>query len=82
MTRDTANDTLLVATGTGMAAPWDWLVGLAAFVVLARWLGGRIRVRSRTARAPQADVLAAHVAPLADRIDPRPRRGRRSHRDA
>ena len=82
MTRDTANDTLLVATGTGMAAPWDWLVGLAAFVVLARWLGGRIRVRSRTPDAPQPNVPSAHVPPVADRIDPRPRRGRRSHRDA
>jgi hypothetical protein len=28
--RDVANETLLAASGSGMAGPWGWLAGLAA----------------------------------------------------
>ncbi len=52
VTRDAANDTLLAATGSGMAAPWDWLVSLAALAIVVRWLRARLpdlpgRTRSR-----------------------------------
>jgi hypothetical protein len=54
---------------------------LAAVVVVARWLGGRMRLPSRARPAGSGPgVLAAPALRIEDRIDRRPRWGRRSHR--
>jgi len=78
VTRDAANDTLLAYTATGGAAPWSWFAWIAGLAVVGRWLAGHVRLPRRAAppgRPP--NVLAARQSGPADRIDRRPRRGRR-----